>query len=130
MRAIKFRGKRLGDKKWVYGDLLHGDQSVNENKAYIQNGSPFEVDVTTVGQFTGMCDGKGKKIYEGDILRVVSLHYETLGKGCVAVVSWDRGCFWVYRADACELKQSLTSVELENEIEVIGNIFDNVNLIR
>lgn len=53
-----------------------------------------------------------------------------MGKECKCVVSYDRACFWVYRIDACELKQSLTSAELMNDINVVGNIYDNRHLLN
>lgn len=66
MRKIKFRGKRVDNDEWVYGDLLrmHGVPYIYPDPA--PNGwNDYEVIPDTVGQFTGLLDKNGKEIYEG-----------------------------------------------------------------
>lgn len=70
-RGIEFRGKRLDNDKWMYGDLMHDNLGgcyvypIDAENLYVEN----KVDPDTVGQFTGMTDKKGVKIFEGDIVR-------------------------------------------------------------
>ena len=131
MREIIFRGKDRMSGEWVYGDLYqerHSDGTIKTT--IVQPLSVYNVDPDTVGQYTGLTDKNGNKIFEGDIIKVVSLHYETLGKKINGEIVYDRGCFWVERIDARGLKQSLSAAELENNIEVIGNIHDNSELIK
>jgi len=73
-RKIKFKGKRLDNGEWVYGDLLHLVDGM-----YISNdhGSNMaQVNPDTVCQFTGCKDKSGKEVYEGDVVEVASFLYK------------------------------------------------------
>lgn len=127
MREILFRGKCLFTGEWVYGSYLPDTDTLDENTAYILtyelNDPDYvyeKVDLPTVGQYTGMKDKNGKKIFEGDVFTVSAY-------GWVAVVEWDE-------ENARYLGRLTTGnicyVGREPRVEVIGNIHDNADLIE
>ena len=66
MREIKFRGKRIDNGKWVYGDLQHVGKKIFIYDVNCTGN--IEIDPSTIGQYTGLKDKNIKEIYEGDIL--------------------------------------------------------------
>ena len=112
MREILFRGKRVDNGEWDFGDLEHNGKNVpkwvNGNKIVPES----------VGQFTGLTDKNGKKIFEGDIMQLCSACYPCL-------VYWD-GKGWAWKQNGKRREIDLT----REKMCIIGNIYDNPTLLR
>lgn len=134
-RIIKFRGKSIFGGEWLYGCLVNMEHNRFSILPEI-NKMPrckciadYEIHNTTIGQFTGMKDKNGKEIYEGDILGA---------KG--KVIGWVKGgvrgyCYDVVYINhpAGESRWTLYSTvkdDYPEQIEVIGNIYDNPELLK
>ena len=148
-REILFRGKRVDNNQWtegflsfIYTDGRNSNGFIYTDKAQIY--SPVEVrshDVytSTVGQFTGLCDKDGKKIFEGDIVKthyanaVKSDFIETVvfhnGRFCANSKISETGEWWTSLADGVPHVSFDKSVYMES-CKVIGNIHDTPDLAK
>ena len=125
MREILFRAKRKDNGDWVFGDLIHNIDCVKarERETDINRiAKSYEVIPETVGQFTGLKDINGKKIFEGDIVTGLFNYTDIIGH----IVYGSDATFFIER-------KGLYGIGLNNAedwLEVVGNIHDNKELLR
>lgn len=125
MREILFRGKQDSNGKWVYGDYHTDSCYIYDCKDSIA----YKVIAETVGQFTGLCDKNGTKIFEGDIVRHIQ-KYEISGEvESTAVIIWNEA----YSCWSVKYLNGRVTAFLgceHSEIEVISNVHDNPELLK
>ena len=138
MREILFRGKRIDNGEWIEGYYvkavhhwhkhgIHEDWLITgaaANGGWFAIHNRHAVDPATVGQYTGLTDKNGKKIFEGDIVR-----YEIQAGACVVFrsdlmhVEWsEQTAQFIVTGDCSYIMDSA------NKYEIIGNIHDNPEL--
>ena len=124
MREILFRGKQADNEKWVIGYLS------SKHTITIQTpcGHMDEIVICadTVGQFTGLTDKNGKRIFEGDIAKVLQ------GKDKdIAYVGFENGAFMLYPKTGNIYERTLWEYWYNDwDVEVIGNVTDNPELLE
>lgn len=129
MRKILFRGKRLDNGEWIQGNLVqfpaHGIVRIVEQEPSYKDA---EVDLDTVGQCTGLTDKNGRKIFEGDILKIVHKYQSPFDDDTKeytdittdVVFFDDEGlCFSYGKSPFLCVVDNVTA-----EYEVIGNVHD------
>lgn len=121
MREILFRGKRVDNGEWVYGMPCATEQSGIYAIQTLQGGI-FDVIPETIGQFTGLPDKNGKKIFGGDIIQNRNdrffIEYVVGIAGFVARAKSETD--WTPCVNTGTMKH----------YEVIGNIHDNPELLK
>lgn len=123
MREILFRGKDFSgviNHRWCFGslDTTEDDIAIIIYPDRFGNKCRIIVDPKTVGQYTGLKDKNGTKIFEGDIVLLK-------GDEEPYQVVFDESCFQVYNSSVCYVMDNF----YDYEIEVIGNIYDNPELL-
>ncbi len=124
MREILFRGKRLDNGEWVegaycpkscdspFGPMIDKPSIIKLDDPF--SGFWFDVDPSTVGQFTGLTDKDDKKIFEGDFLAIRNLYPHE--------VKYADGGF--------HMAGTAMLIKYANKYEVIGNKWDNPELLE
>ena len=143
MRELLFRGKRADNGKWVMGHNIIVTNG-GAGAAYIaQAGTELEmhidsignmgqlnaeiplIDRETVGEYTGMADKAGNRVFDGDILRFTESETETYN----CVVEWVHGGWGIFECDGEKPTFDLLDAFFLRNAEVIGNKFDNPELL-
>ena len=129
MREILFRGKRTDCEAWVEGDLLHyesGEMAIckgfsNYGYEATEIIGRYKVIPETVGQYTGLTDKNGTKIFEGDILTIEN-------EGVYAAIKYNESNAAFYVED--EDHEDYLGEAWETDVVIIGNIHDNPEILK
>lgn len=144
MRGILFRGKDA-QGLWLYGAMVDcgaacyfieriiAFEDIGETRKRYGMLVPMPVLPETVGEFTTLCDAGGEDIFEGDIVQGRS-EYFGHDNFCRGVVFWSEGRFVISFGDSVEVCEKLDDTEelreWHEDVEVIGNIFDDPELLE
>lgn len=137
MRKIVFRGKRIENGEWVEGYLVKLPSAIQIGSDYSpwyiivppvdpdDDGGRYNVDPETVGQYTGLTDKNGKKIFEWDVVKTEKfnapnkLYIIKFDLLLGAFIGEDDGTMYFTTFDGDS-----------DQFEVIGNIHDNPELLK
>ena len=121
MREILFRGKRLDTGEWVEGACFPASGPYPATIFHGKHNALGEyVEAETVGQFTGLTDRNGKRIFEGDVVRYGNrTGYVIFGTGCFCV-----------QDSTTQNHPAIDLVMFQWDVTVVGNIHDNPELME
>ena len=121
MREILFRGKRVDNGEWIkgfYAENGHGSSNIQPKCKFFG----YLVKPETVGQYTGLLDKNGNKIFEGDILESDSERF---------VVDWDDEFSGFYLTDVNPRHQGVAMfANVADDGYIIGNVHDNPEMLN
>ena len=121
MREILFRGKRVDNGEWIkgfYAENGHGSSNIQPKCKFFG----YLVKPETVGQFTGLTDKNGNKIFEGDILESDSERF---------VVDWDDEFSGFYLTNVNPRYQGVAMfANVADDGYIIGNVHDNPEMLN
>lgn len=139
MRTIQFRGKRIDNNKWVFGDLItnngkpfivNGVAESNEEYIALENWQP--VHPKTVGQFIDLTEKKGKEIYEGDIVECRFMFHGKPSKTMFLskiIYNQHIACYQISYLNNDNIFVH-DDIGFRYELKIIGNIHDNKELLK
>ncbi len=135
MREILFRG-RSENGKWIYGYVVKGNYNTGFGiiEDHIDTGLQH-VEERTIGQFTGLTDKNGKKIFEGDIVKAIisindySRDRDRNEEGIYEIKYHTKHCYFYLAKEGNNLLFDGNWRYYLKEIKVIGNIHDNPELL-
>ena len=150
MREIIFRGKRTDNGEWIeghYGEyMLMSGESIPcisiPNKEAVCGSISYDVEASTVGQYTGLTDKNGKKIFEGNIVSIYTpcnekhnigvIRFGYYASGIPTIFKTNLGFYieWASEDNINRIDFGFWIQAYQDETEVIGNIHDNPKLLE
>lgn len=132
MREILFRGKEFYTGEWVEGYYVKGVTRHGIVKSFACH-PRYDVIPETVGQFTGLYDKNGKRIFEGDIILFedespTNYEYHDCTEMRCGEIKFDEGEFYLTNRIAVEMGDLIYDGKLDGVI--VGNIHDNPELLK
>ena len=121
MREILFRGKRTDTGKWIYGQLARYNLRFDVANMVDEHEMLVPVLTKTIGQYTGMKDKNGKRIFEGDICKVGNLLYK---------VEFIYSCWWFTILSSKVYCFPAFNSHCGEYCEIVGDIHDNPELLE
>lgn len=127
-REILFRGFDNINNEWVYGDLVHLSNGYAIRKIEDDIMSFTRVDSNSIGQYTTAKDGNGKKMFEGDIIKIKLFNFPN------GEIEYEIGSI-VYSKDIFiisgkKFDHNLFGIRENETRSIIGNVFENPELIK
>ena len=131
MRETLFRGKRFDNDEWIYWDKYGRITDINGEPTKTEIDMPtllrYPIYISdlpiindgTVGEYTGLTDKNGKKIFEGDIMS---------GRGDTYKVMFNKGVFWIKNSHY--ITRLYVAIHIEKIDEVIGDVYNNPELLE
>lgn len=138
-REILFRGKEIKTGKWIEGDLLRmGGHSFIFPDPAPKVFNQYEVDPETVGQFTGVKDKNGTRIFEGDVIECLDSFDDSIRhrvefrpeKGYFALFLIKGGDPWAIKVGNPDVGYICQSHIDRWSKYIVGNIYDNPDLLK
>lgn len=138
MREILFRGKRVDNGEWIEGYFLPGNERQSLHPCIFvylpetQSFECFDIDIDTLGEYTGLTDKNGTRIFEGDIVKITGFHTTAIaavkyGSPSEKSTSWgwyfDDNHGHTYHLESQSFCRDYNAI-------IIGNIHDNPELLE
>ena len=140
-REILFRGKHIRNDIWVTGHYVEiknefqhnylivlSDAGIDKNDFQLMDDiiGFVDIEIETLGQYTGLKDKNGKKIFEGDIVRAKDSFFYNDGYYKIVYI---KGGFIAEDKNESEKVTFGKDLSLD-DFEVVGNIHDNLELLK
>lgn len=136
MREILFKAKRIDNGEWVYGNYAFTDTNGEQHFIFQNKAFEHEVDKDTICQYTGLTDKNGNKIWENDIVKRYTSNGDEWRISKIVWADYSLNMGWcIEDVKSLAITSSrLFSVGFDvndtKKCEVIGNIFDNAELLK